>query len=154
MEWINQNLSQTLVIVGLILLAVEILILGFTTFVLFFVGVAALLTGAAMYLHILPESLTTALLSIGILTTVEVVFLWKPLKRMQTEVDTTKAKGDLVGHSFVLTEQVSPSHNPQYHFSGINWKLVSDQELPAGTKVEVTEAEVGVFHIQAKTETE
>jgi inner membrane protein len=150
MDWIFNNLTQSLAIIGLLLLAVEIMVLGFSTFVLFFVGLAALLSSAAMYLGILPESVTTALLSIGILTTIEVVFLWKPLKKMQTRVDTTKAKGDLVGHTFVLVENVAPGLSPGYQYSGINWKLLSDTELAAGTKVEVTDVEVGVFHIQQK----
>ena len=150
MEWIIDNLAQSLAIVGLLLLAIEIVVLGFSTFVLFFVGVAALLTSVAMYLHILPDSLTTALLSLGVLTTLEVIFLWKPLKKMQAKVDPTKAKGDLVGHSFVLSETVSASINPGYHYSGINWKLVSESELSPGTTVEVTDVEVGVFHIQPK----
>lgn len=148
MDWIFNNLTQSLAIIGLLLLAVEIMVLGFSTFVLFFVGVAALLSSAAMYLGILPESVANALLAIGILTTLEVVFLWKPLKKMQTKVDTTKAKGDLVGHTFVLVENVAPGLSPSYHYSGIHWKLLSDTELAAGTKVEVTDVEVGVFHIQ------
>jgi membrane protein implicated in regulation of membrane protease activity len=150
MDWIIDNLVQSLAIIGLLLLAIEIMVLGFSTFVLFFVGVAALLTSAAMYLNILPESVTTALLSIGILTTLEVVFLWKPLKNMQTKVDKTKAQGDLVGHTFVLVENVAPGLSPSYHYSGINWKLLSDSQLEAGTEVEVTDVEVGVFHIKQK----
>ena len=150
MDWLLNNLVQSLAIIGLLLLAIEILVLGFSTFVFFFVGVALLLTSFAMLVGVLPESMTTALLSIGILTALEVVFLWKPLKNMQSKVDKSKAKGDLVGHTFVLVETVGPGLSPSYHYSGINWKLVSETELPSGTKVEVTEVEVGVFHIQAK----
>jgi membrane protein implicated in regulation of membrane protease activity len=149
MEWAANNLAQSLLIVGLALLAIEIAVLGFSTFVLFFVGLAAAITGILLYVGLFPETIMNAALSVAILTALAAIFLWKPLKNLQSKVDNTKAKGDLVGHSFVLSEAVSPTLNPKYHYSGIDWKLVSSETLAVGTKVEVTEAEVGVFHLKA-----
>ncbi|MFT4807916.1 MAG: hypothetical protein ACI9LX_001239 [Paraglaciecola sp.] len=57
---------------------------------------------------ICPYTLLAAMLSTGILTALSAVLLWKLLKNMQSQVDTTKAKGDLVGHRFVLVEDVAP----------------------------------------------
>ena len=45
MDWVTANMAESLIIVGLLLLAIEIAVLGFSTFVLFFVGLAAVLTG-------------------------------------------------------------------------------------------------------------
>jgi len=149
MEWATNNLAESLLIVGLALLAIEIAVLGFSTFVLFFVGLAAALSGILIYVGLIPETLLSAALSVAILTAVAAIVLWKPLKKLQSKVDKTKAKGDLVGHSFVLTEAVSPSLNPKYRYSGIDWKLVSTETLAIGTKVEVTEAAVGVFYIKS-----
>lgn len=36
MNWFNENLGESLFILGLILLSIEVLVLGFGTFVLFF----------------------------------------------------------------------------------------------------------------------
>jgi hypothetical protein len=149
MDWAFNNLAETLLIIGIALLAIEIVVLGFSTFVLFFVGAAAVLTSGLLYLGIIPDSLLSALLCTAIITAVSAAFLWKPLKNMQSKVDTTKAKGDLVGHSFTLVEDVAPELTPEYRYSGISWKLKASELIVAGTKVEVTEADVGVFHIKA-----
>jgi len=149
MDWAFNNLAESLLILGILLLVIEIAVLGFSTFVLFFVGCAAVLTAGLLYVGIIPDTLLAALLSTGVLTAVSALLLWKPLKKMQTEVDTTKAKGDLVGHRFVLVEDVAPDLTPVYRYSGIEWKLISSENLVSGTKVEVIEANVGVFHIKA-----
>lgn len=149
MQWALNNLAESLLIFGILMLVIEIAVLGFSTFVLFFVGCAALVSAGLLYVGIIPDTLLAALLSTGVLTAVSAVLLWKPLKNMQTQVDTTKAKGDLVGHSFILVEDVAPELTPVYHYSGIDWKLVASEHLVSGTKVEVVEADVGVFHIKA-----
>jgi hypothetical protein len=90
-----------------------------------------------------------AMFSTGLLTALSAVLLWKPLKSMQTDVDTTKVKSDLVGHRFVLVEDVAPELTPDYHYSGINWKLITSENIVAGTRVEVVQAAVGKFYIKA-----
>ena len=149
MEWASNNLAQSLLVLGLALLAIEIAVLGFSTFVLFFVGLAAAITGMLLYLGFIPETLLSALLTVALLTAVAAVVLWKPLKKLQSKVDNSKAKGDLVGHCFVLSDEVSATHAPLYRYSGIDWKLLSSETLAPGTKVEVTQADVGVFYIKA-----
>jgi|TARA_B110000238_G_C16102263_1_gene428709 membrane protein implicated in regulation of membrane protease activity len=113
MDWAFNNLAESLFILGIFLLVIEVAVLGFSTFVLFFVGCGAVITAGLLY------------------------------------VDTTPAKGDLVGHNFVLVEDVAPELAPEYHYSGINWKLKASEHLVAGTQVEVIQADVGVFHIKA-----
>jgi len=145
-------MAESLIIVGLLLLAIEIAVLGFSTFVLFFVGLAAVLTGGLLYVGLIPDSMLSALLSIGVLTALSATLLWKPLKNMQKDVDTKKASSDLIGHRFVLTEEVSLTANPVYRYSGIDWKLKSNQPLNAQALVEVTDVEVGVFTVKAATQ--
>ena len=149
MDWASNNLTESLLIIGILLLVIEVVVLGFSTFVLFFVGCAAVITAGFLYVGIIPPTWLAAMLSTGILTALSAILLWKPLKNMQTQVDTTKVKGDLVGHSFILAKDVAPQLMPVYRYSGIDWKLNATEHLVAGTKVEVIEAEVGVFHIKA-----
>ena len=101
---------------------------------------------------LIPDSMLSALLSIGVLTALSATLLWKPLKNMQKDVDTKKASSDLIGHRFVLTEEVSLTANPVYRYSGIDWKLKSNQPLNAQALVEVTDVEVGVFTVKAATQ--
>ena len=150
MNWINDNLSESLIIAGLTLLVIEVLVLGFSTFVLFFVGLAAVVAGGLMAFGVVPDSMLSALSSLGVLTALLTMLLWRPLKSMQGKVESKGVASDLVGHSFILTESVSMSKNPAYRYSGIEWNLWSEQELSAGTFVEVTGVAVGKFIIQAK----
>lgn len=152
MDLVSNNLAESLIIVGLTLLVIEVLVLGFSTFVLFFVGLAAVITGGLLYMGVLPDSMLSALSSIGALTGLLAIFLWRPLKSMQGKVERKKVTSDLVGHSFFLNEAVSMHNNPVYQYSGIDWRLSSQKELSAGTEVEVTEVSVGKFVIQAKVE--
>ena len=150
MNWINDNLFESLIIAGLALLVLEVVVLGFSTFVLFFVGLAALVAGGFMAFGVVPNSMLSALSSVGVLTALLAMLLWRPLKSMQGKVESKKVTSDLVGHSFILNAAVSMTKNPAYRYSGIEWNLSSEQELSAGTLVEVTGVAVGKFIIQAK----
>jgi membrane protein implicated in regulation of membrane protease activity len=149
MMWLTDNLAQSLIVLGLIMLAMEILIFGFATFVLFFVGLAAVISGALIYMGVVPDTMSGALLSVGLGTVLLAAVLWQPLKNLQTKVDTKKVTNDLVGHTFTLRVDISPHQQSVYHYSGIDWRLTSDQVLTAGTEVEVVEVEVGQFKVKA-----
>jgi hypothetical protein len=124
--------------------------LGFSTFVLFFVGLAAVVAGGLMAVGVVPYSMLSALSIVGVLTALLALLLWRPLKSMQGKVESKKVTSDLVGHSFILNEAVSMTKNPTYRYSGIEWSLSSEQELSAGTLVEVTGVAVGVFIVREK----
>jgi membrane protein implicated in regulation of membrane protease activity len=149
MGWVLNNLTESLLILGIVLLAIEIVVLGFSSFVLFFVGCAAVATSGLLYVGIIPDTMLAAMFSTGLLTALSAFLLWKPLKSMQANVDTTKVKSDLVGHRFILVEDVAPELTPKYHYSGIDWKLITTDNLVAGTRVEVIQVDVGKFHIKA-----
>ncbi|MCV2403031.1 NfeD family protein [Marinomonas sp. C2222] len=149
MDFITNNLAESFLVMGLGLLVIEVAVLGFSTFVLFFVGLAAIASGGLIYFGVIPDDLLSAFLSTGVITVVAATILWKPLKKMQSDVSTVKAQGDLAGHQFILQESVSPTHIVTYQYSGISWKLISTTSIEAGTKVEVIDVQVGEFHIKA-----
>ena len=150
MNWISNNLSESLIMAGLALLVIEVVVLGFSTFVLFFVGLAAVVAGGLMTIGAIPDSMLSALFSVGVLTALSAMLLWRPLKSMQGNVESKKVTSDLVGHSFILNDAVSMTKNPVYRYSGIDWNLSSKQELSAGTLVEVIGVAVGKFIVQEK----
>ncbi|MBN4053806.1 NfeD family protein [Haliea sp. AH-315-K21] len=150
MIWLNDSLSGILIFLGIALLAVEMLVFAFSSFILFFIGLACLITGLLMFLGLLAPTLTVAFATVAILTGLLAVLLWKPLKNMQSHVDHTPASGDLVGHSFILSGDVEPGQTINYRYSGIEWRVKSDQALSVGTEVEVTVANVGEFTVTAK----
>lgn len=148
MNWVTEHLAQWVVVIGILLLVIEVWVLGFATFFLFFVGLGMIISGSLMYIDLLPDTLMVAALSTGVIAGVLALLLWKPLSNMQNKVDNSKVKSDLVGMTFMLTQPVNPTSPGVYRYSGIDWKLVSSEALPAGCRVEVTEANVGEFVIQ------
>lgn len=154
MEWLIASLNGILIFLGIALLAIEMLVFAFSSFILFFVGLACLITGLLIILGLLPSSLAVAFFAVAILSILLAVLLWKPLKDMQNHVDHTPASGDLVGHSFVLSGDVAPGQTINYRYSGIEWRVRSEQALTAGTEVEVTIANVGEFTVAEKPNNE
>ena len=45
MEWLASNFSTLLIFIGIVLLVIEVGLLGFAVFILFFIGMACILTG-------------------------------------------------------------------------------------------------------------
>jgi hypothetical protein len=154
MEWAASNLIETILIIGIILLIVEIVVLGFSTFFLFFTGLAALATALIMWAGLIPETLHSALIAIALFTVVFAALLWKRLSKLQNKVDHKRADSDLIGHTFVLSVNVEAAlpmkDKPQYQYSGINWYLNAHEDLAKGTLVEVIQADVGSLVIKAK----
>lgn len=152
MNWISENLVESILTFGILLLIIEVLILGFSTFFLFFAGLAAIATALSIWLGVIPESLLTSLIVFSVLTTIFAVALYKPMKKIQTKVEPQKAKSDLVGHQFVLSDDINTDENKpvHYQFSGVEWRLRSTSSLSKGTTVEIYQIEVGVLWVRQK----
>ena len=150
MEWVISNLASFLIVIGLALLAIEMLVLGFSVFILFFIGLACLVSSFLMMVGLLPESMVAAAGSVAVLSLVFAGALWRSLKKMQNTGDSHAVRGDFIGHSFVLEDAVSGHQYSKHRHSGIEWKIRSDNPIPAGVEVEVVKAEVGMFTVAPK----
>lgn len=150
MSWFSENLAETLLILGLILLGIEILVLGFSTFILFFVGISAVTTAGLIYSDAIPNTWLSALSALAVTTCLSALLLWKSLKNFQSKVDNTRAASDLVGYRFILVDDISSDTNAIHHYSGIAWKLRSKEPIKSGTWVEVTQADVGEFTVRPR----
>jgi len=151
MQWFSTNLAQALLVIGIILLITEVVVLGFSTFFLFFVGLAAVSTAVLIFIGVLPDNLLTALLSTGGLTLVFAAALWKKLGELQRDVDKTPVTSDLIGHRFVSPAEIAPGQQgpqrPRYEYSGISWVLCSEQHINQGEHVKVSAIEVGMMTV-------
>ena len=148
MEYLAENLSQTLIVFGLILLAIEVLVLGFSTFVLFFLGLGFTATGILMTFDLIPETILTSLLATAIIATVIAIFSWKPMKILQNKAGKKQVSNDIIGHQFTLTEALIAGQTSIYRYSGIDWKITAAQPLPAGTQVKIIAMEVGLLTVE------
>lgn len=153
MEWILNNLGQVLIFAGLGLLAIEVTVLGFSTFFLFFLGLASLISGILMYMGVVPETAVNALISLAVLTLASALLLWRPLKTMQEQVERKPVQSDLIGYSFALESDIDPAAPGSHRFSGVTWKVKSTEPLNAGTEVEVVRADVGELTVAPKPAT-
>ena len=149
MEFIVNNLPEALMIMGVIALIIEVAVLGLSTFILLFLGISLFSTGLMMNVGLLEASLTTALWSNTLITSACAFLLWKPLKRMQDNVDNKEVKSDFAELDFIIKDDVNDLGSTTYSYSGIDWKLKSHQPLSAGTHVKVVKKEVGVMWVEA-----
>lgn len=147
MAWLSANLASLLVGAGLILLAIEVGVLGFSVFILFFIGVACLITGVLMWLTLVPATLWSACVCVAILTVLLALLLWEPLKRLQNSTKATEVKGDLIGQRLTLQSPVSPTTPTRQRYSGVEWLVHCDSALPAGAEVEIVKVEVGSLKV-------
>jgi membrane protein implicated in regulation of membrane protease activity len=147
MAWLTDNLSILLIIIGIALLAVEVGVFGFSVFLLFFVGLACIVTGIMMQ-FLIPATLTWGLVMVAVLSVTFAVVLWKPLHQMQNSSgNNTAVKNDLVGHSFVLERDIAAGGHGKLRMSGVDWKVRSDAPLKAGAHVQVVKVDVGELTI-------
>lgn len=150
MAYLTENMAQVLIVIGLVLMIVEVAVIGFATFVLFFVGIASVLTGVLMLANIVPETWSVAAAVTGALTLLTAAILWAPLKKLQTQQDDRQVTQDFNDHEFILEADIDHRGLIQYSYSGIDWRLKSENALPAGTRVHVIRSEVGVLWVAEK----
>ena len=147
--FLHLPLSQWLFILGIGLLVIEIAFLGFATFVLFFVGLAMLVTGALMALGVLPEGINIAVIAVSLLSIAAAIVLWKPLKNIQSPTGEENIEVGFVGHRFQLDADIAPDQPGSYAYSGIVWVVVSDRAIAKATSVKVVQADVGQLTVVA-----
>ncbi|GGY47723.1 hypothetical protein GCM10011297_20700 [Bacterioplanes sanyensis] len=147
-NWLLQHLPEGLMVLGLAALITEVVMLGFATFILLFFGLSLLITGFLMQLGVLPADWVTALWSNVLLTSLLGVALWKPLRRLQNKTDTKPVRNDFAEQSFILEQDVDQRGLTTHKYSGVKWKLKSQQPIAAGTLVKVVRTEVGVLWVE------
>ncbi|GAB3026851.1 NfeD family protein [Bowmanella dokdonensis] len=149
MDDMASHLPEALMILGLLLLAIEILVLGFSTFVLLYIGLSALVVGGMMNMDWLPISLFSAIGNVAILSAVLAMLLWRPMKRYQGYVEKKDVTNDMVGYRFNLPEDLNSGSSIPFRYSGILWQVRSSQDLAANQEVEVVRVAVGVLEVKA-----
>jgi len=148
MTFLTDNIPQALLIIGIFILIIEVAVLGFATFVLFFVGLSLVFSGSLMYAGLIEADWLTALWINAIITASLAALLWKPLKRLQESRETTEVNSDFAELTFTLEQNIDDQQGYSYSYSGIEWQVKSHQPLNKGTSVKVVKKEVGVFWVE------
>lgn len=142
------TLPNLMVIIGIVLITLEVVLFGFSTIFLVFIGLACFTSAVLMWTNVINESFLHAASSVAVFTFGYALVLWKPLRKLQNEQqDPDNQPNTMRGMQFRLAETVSATKSGTYRYSGIDWKVELAPEvndtLEAGTAVEVTKAEVG-----------
>ena len=149
---LSENMPEALLIAGILLLVIEVLVLGFSTFFLFFFGLGLIGASLVFFSGLLQANVTNALIVMSIISGLSAVVLWKPLKKMQNTLDDSPVESDLIGLQFQLHEDLPVGTSINHQYSGINWKITCDQALSAGQAVQVIEVGVGKMKVKAYTD--
>ncbi|KZX75124.1 hypothetical protein A3715_26820 [Oleiphilus sp. HI0009] len=150
------SLPTLLSFVGVALIIIEILVLGFSSIFLIFVAVACFTTAILMSIGLFEHSILNASVSVAIFSFVWALFLWKPLRKLQQRQQSPEDQpNSFSGVTFFLSEDLAPSTFIVQEYSGINWQvfLTPDQSqvLGKGTEVQVVKSEVGKMYVKAIT---
>ncbi len=137
---------------GVVLFLIEIIFLGFSTFVLLFLGVGCVATALLLFLEIIPLAVDTALLATSLISAGCAIVSWRFLKQLTIDKNETRVVAGFVNYEFTLPETISRSSPCTYRYSSIDWEVVphGDVTLEAGVRVEVVSVEVGTFFVEEK----
>ncbi|CZF81049.1 hypothetical protein GCE9029_02364 [Grimontia celer] len=154
MSYLQTNLAESTIIIGLILLIIEVWLLGLSTIVLLALGVSAIVTGGLVWAGVFPETLTAVIAGSGIGAGVLTAILWGPLKRSQKGPRREyNIHSDFIGLVFDLEEQLDADHPVTVKYSGVSWKLILGPKhrsnvVPVGGSVKVIAVDVGKFMVE------
>ena len=134
-------------ILGLALLGLEVVVPGM---ILMWFGIGALITGAL--LAFFPDmSLATQLISFAVLSVASLV-AWRKSKWREEQIQSDKPElnqrlQSLIGKEFILTEAI---HNGRgtIRVGDTPW-IVEGNDLPAGTKVQVSQLDGMILKVEA-----
>lgn len=155
MEYFVNNQYAIWFTLGFILLAVEMLVLGFSTGFVLFIGLAALLTGGLIWAELIPHTWISGVACFGISSAVISGLLYKPLKKLQDEEKPAEKdnSSDMIGLEFRLEQDINHTQSGNTRYSGIDWRLEIDKSagvdsIKAGSLVSVVSVDVALFRVK------
>ncbi|MCJ8312283.1 MAG: NfeD family protein [Saccharospirillaceae bacterium] len=123
-DFITNNHDYVLYIIAAIAFLIELSVMGLSG-PLFFFAIATLLTGILSSLGIL-NNWQIEIASVGVLTTVSAVVLWKPLKKFQNQGGGPDTSSDMIGKTVPSASEITKVSG-HIRFSGINWNARLDE---------------------------
>ncbi|WP_370979826.1 NfeD family protein [Agaribacterium sp. ZY112] len=105
-------------LVGGVSLIIELAVIGLGGPLLFF-GIAAFITGALTSLGII-NGWEIELFTLGIVTGIIALILWKPLKNFQNSGGGSDTSSDMIGRDVKAASDID-AHSGKIRFSGIDW---------------------------------
>ncbi len=133
----NFGINHVLIILGIILMASEVILGAITGFELLLIGVILIISGV---LGLVTTSVPTALVAIVILSLAYVAFGRKFL-RQKLSVTTHYTNVDaLIGKSGIIVKSIKKNHPGQMKIDGELWRAESEDDIKVGNRVVIQSA--------------
>ena len=149
LTYFSQHHDQLLYLVAGVSLITELTVIGLSGPLLFF-AIACFLTAILISLGLISGWEIEAF-TIGILTAVITVMLWKPLKRFQNSGGGADTSSDMIGKQVTTASEITNSGG-SIRYSGIDWnsRLADDLQvnIPTDTACKIVGVEGNVMLVE------
>lgn len=149
-DYFSQNPAHVFYTITGVCLVVELGVLGMSG-PLLFIALGALLTGIMMSVGIIVEW-EMSILSLGVLTGLSALFLWKPFKRFQNKAIAPDNSSDMIGRVLPVTQAVNRDQGA-VSYSGIEWRVRLERDaepVAVGERVRVVAVDGALLLVQAE----
>ncbi|VAW59585.1 Putative activity regulator of membrane protease YbbK [hydrothermal vent metagenome] len=149
-DYFLQNHDKLLYLLAGISLVLELTLMGLSGPLLFF-AIACAITGVLYSLGLVTDW-EYEVLSVGLLSTVSAVVLWRPLKKFQGASHVSDSSSDMIGQVVPVSDEVSLNGGSIRH-SGIDWQARLDDgsaqaSLESGLRVKIVAVEGNVMIVK------
>ncbi|MDX2370726.1 MAG: NfeD family protein [Colwellia sp.] len=139
MEYFLENPDHLWYLIAGISFVVELSIMGLSGPLLFF-AIGSLITGVLVSIGVV-DGWQSEILTVGLLTALVAVILWKPLKSLQNSKGKTDNSSDMIGLQVLVSTEVTMTTG-SIRYSGINWQArlaedVSIESISAESQCEI-----------------
>ena len=135
-QYFSDNHASLLFLLAGIAFVIELAVMGLSGFVLFF-AIGCFITGILSYTGILG-GWESEVFSVGVLSCISALILWKPLKRFQSKEIPADTSSDLIGREVTCKKEINLSEGIVRH-SGIDWQARLD---PLGDRIVINKGEL------------
>ncbi len=118
MQYFFENHDHLWYLIAGLSFVIELSIMGLSGPLLFF-AIASVITGSLVSFGVV-SGWQSEVLTVGVLTAIIAVTLWKPLKRLQNPDSKTDNSSDMVGLQVPVSVEVTTTSG-NIRYSGINW---------------------------------
>lgn len=150
MEWLIDPFFYNWLILGAVLLIAEV-----ATFTLLFLWLAIASFVMAGVSYFLPQlSLTSQLWIFSIIAVLSVVIWHRAFKKKQDSIGDNKMNNRAaryIGRTAILSEAITNGHG-KIQIGDSFWRVTSDTDLPAGSNVEVIDADGVILTVKPRTQ--
>lgn len=149
-DYLQNNHDQLLYVVGAIALIIELSVTGLSGPLLFF-GLSCLLSGLLVSIGVI-QGWELEVLSVGLLSGVVALLLWKPLNQFQGNRAVQDTSSDMIGQTVPVSEAVTINGGKVRH-SGINWNArlsesATVSSLDVGLRVKIVAVDGNVLIVE------